>query len=127
MNYLNENPLMLVATCEGDQPRVRPFTAKAEFEGKLYIGTNNKKDVYNQMIANPKVEICVSGAKGTWMRIVANVTEDMRREARVAMMEANPGLDKMYHVDDNLFTVFYLTDGIATLYSFAGEPVQYKF
>lgn len=28
---------------EGEQPHVRPFGAVCEFEGKLYIATNNKK------------------------------------------------------------------------------------
>ncbi len=49
--------------------------------------------------------------------------EDTRREARVAMMEANKNaLQSMYTVDDNLMTVFVFESGIATIYSFTEEP-----
>ena len=57
VKYLQECGTFYLATVEGDQPHVRPFGAVCEFEGKLYIVTNNKKDVYNQMKVNGKVEI----------------------------------------------------------------------
>ena len=110
VKYLQECGTFYLATVEGDQPHVRPFGAVCEFEGKLYIVTNNKKDVYNQMKVNGKVEMCGMN-KGT------------RREARVAMMEANKNaLQSMYTVDDNLMTVFVFESGIATIYSFTEEP-----
>lgn len=40
------------ATDEEGQPPVRPFGAVCEFEGKLYIVTNNQMKVYNQMKKN---------------------------------------------------------------------------
>ena len=52
VKYLQECGTFYLATVEGDQPHVRPFGAVCEFEGKLYIVTNNKKAVYNQMKAN---------------------------------------------------------------------------
>ena len=88
VKYLQECGTFFLATVEGDQPHVRPFGAVCEFEGKLYIVTNNKKDVYNQMKVNGKVEMCGMN-KGTWIRVKGAVKEDTRREARVAMMEAN--------------------------------------
>lgn len=110
-----------LATVEEGQPRVRPFGAVCEFEGKLYIVTNNQKNVYRQMKENGKVEIC--GHKGKWIRVEGTVKEDLRREARVTMMEANTGaLSSMYTVDDNLMTVFYFEQGTATVYSFTEEP-----
>ena len=45
VKYLQECGTFYLATVEGDQPHVRPFGAVCEFEGKLYIVTNNKKDV----------------------------------------------------------------------------------
>lgn len=111
-----------LATVEEGQPRVRPFGAVCEFEGKLYIVTNNQKNVYRQMKENGKVEIC-GMHKGKWIRVEGTVKEDLRREARVAMMEANTGaLSSMYTVDDNLMTVFYFEQGTATVYSFTEEP-----
>ena len=43
-----------LATCEGDQPRVRPFGTVDIFEGRLYIQTGLVKDVAKQMLAHPK-------------------------------------------------------------------------
>ena len=121
VTYLQECGTFYLATVEDDQPHVRPFGAVCEFEGKLYIVTNNKKDVYNQMKANGKVEI--SGMnKGTWIRLKGVVKEDTRREARVAMLDANESLRSMYSVDDNLMTVFAFESGTATICSFTDKP-----
>ena len=121
LKYLQECGTFYLATVENDQPHVRPFGAVCEFEGKLYIVTNNQKDVYNQMKVNGKVEI--SGMNnGTWIRLKGIVKEDTRREARVAMLDANESLRSMYSADDNLMTVFAFESGVATICSFTEEP-----
>lgn len=120
--YLKSYGTFYLATDENGQPHVRPFGAVCEFEGKLYIVTNNQKKVYQQMKSNGKVEIC-GMHKGTWIRVEGEVKEDMRREARVAMMDDNKAvLSSMYTVDDNLMTVFCFEHGTATIYSFTAEP-----
>lgn len=120
--YLKSCGTFYLATDENGQPHVRPFGAVCEFEGKLYIVTNNQKKVYQQMKANGKVEIC-GMHKGTWIRVEGEVKEDTRREARVAMMDENTAaLSSMYTVDDNLMTVFYFEHGTATIYSFTSDP-----
>ncbi len=126
LNFLKESGTFYLATVEGDQPRVRPFGAVCGFEGKIYIVTNNQKKVYAQMMQNPKVEI--SGmVGGKWIRIEAEAVRDDRREARVAMLEANPGLSRMYSADDGLVEVLYLKNATATVSSFTEAPVVYQF
>lgn len=120
--YLRSCGTFFLATDEGGQPHVRPFGAVCEFEDKLYIVTNNQKNVYRQMKENGKVEICGMN-KGTWIRVTGEVREDTRRDARVAMMDANTAsLSSMYTVDDDLMTVFRFEHGTATIYSFNAEP-----
>ena len=122
LDYLKSCGTFYLATADGDQPHVRPFGAVCEFEGKLYIVTNNRKKVYAQMADNAKIEIC-GMQKGTWIRIEAEAAHDSRREARVAMMDANKAsLSSMYTVDDNLMEVLYLKNATATIYSFTAEP-----
>ena len=122
VDYLKSCGTFYLATTDGDQPHVRPFGAVCEFEGKLYIVTNNRKKVYAQMADNAKIEIC-GMQKGTWIRIEAEAAHDSRREARVAMMDANKAsLSSMYTVDDNLMEVLYLKNATATIYSFTAEP-----
>ena len=55
---LKATKVFYVATIDGDQPRVRPFSSVTDIDGKLYICTNNTKKVFDQMMKNPKVEIC---------------------------------------------------------------------
>ncbi len=127
LEFLRSCGTFYLATVEGDQPHVRPFGAVCEFEDKLYFVTNNQKEVYKQMLANGKVEMC-GMSKGKWIRVMGTAKLDERREARVAMMDANgPALSKMYTVDDNLMVVFYLEDATATIYSFTEEPKVIKF
>ncbi len=127
LEFLKGCGTFYLATTDGDQPRVRPFGAVCEFEGKLYIVTNNRKEVYKQMLTNPKVEIC-GMHKGKWIRVAGTVAHDDRREARVAMMDANKAsLSSMYTVDDNLMEVLYFENGTATIYSFTEEPKTINF
>lgn len=127
LEYLKACGTFYLATNEENQPRVRPFGAVCEFEGKLYITTSNKKAVFEQMKKNPKVEIsCMN--KGTWLRLEAEAVHDDRREARVAMMEDNKeGLSNLYSVDDGIFEVLYLKHATATIYSFDKEPKVIHF
>ena len=126
LEFLQKAGTFYVATVDGDQPRVRPFGAVCEFEGKLYLVTNNTKDVYKQMLANPKIEI--SGmADNKWIRLSAEVVRDDRREARKAMLDANKGLRNMYNEDDGRVEVLYLKNATVAICSFTEPPMNYSF
>lgn len=126
VNFLKEAGTFYLATVDKDKAKVRPFGAVAVFEDKLYICTNNKKDVFKQMKENPNVEISAT-VKGSWIRIGAKAIQDDRKEARQAMLDQNPGLEDMYKVDDGIFEVLYLQDATSTIASFTGEPKVEKF
>ena len=99
VRFLKEAETYYLATVEGDQPRVRPFGTTHIFEGKLYIQTGKKKDVSKQLHANP----------------------------RESMLDAYPGLKKMYAADDGNTEVFYFKNGVATISAFTHEPKVIKF
>ena len=109
---------------DGNQPRVRPFGAVCEFEGKLYFITAKTKNVYKQLLENPRVEISAMKGQDNWIRLDGEVKMDDRREARAAMLEAVPVLKNMYNADDGVMTVFYLDNIKATEYSFTSEPKE---
>ena len=127
MNHIVEElknvKIFYVATVEDDQPRVRPFSSVAEFEGKAYLCTNNTKEIYRQIMANPKVEISGMGQGGTWIRISARLVRDDRDEARAAMLADPTGPSNLYKIGDGIFEVFYLEDAVCTKYSFGADPV----
>ncbi len=120
--FLSDCQTFYLATVENDQPRVRPFGAFMEWEGKTYICTNNKKNVFAQIIKNPKVEISGMDKNGKWIRISGEVKPDARKGAKEAMLAAVPSLQKMYNADDGIYEVLYFTEATATIYSFGGEP-----
>ncbi len=126
VEFLKKCGVFYLATVEGDQPRVRPFGALNVFEDKLYIITNNTKDVFQQMKVNPKVEI--SGmAEGKWIRLTAEAVRDERFEARQAMLDANPSLRSMYNEEDEIMEVLYLTNATGAICSFTEAPIPFSF
>jgi len=123
VDFLNEAKTFYIATVEDDQPRVRPFGAAVEYNGKVYLSTRNDKKVYAQFTRNPKIE--VSGiVKGKWIRITGNAVVDEKIEAKEAMLEANPFLKNTYSINDGIFAVFYIDKMKAVVSGFDGESVE---
>ncbi|PRX32505.1 putative pyridoxamine 5'-phosphate oxidase family protein [Orenia metallireducens] len=126
LDFLKESGTFYLATTEGDQPRVRPFGAAFEYEGKLYIATNNTKKCFEQMLENPKVEISAMDKNQQWIRITGKVVNDDRREVKEFALQTIPTLKQMYSVDDGIFAVLYFSKGTATICSFTSEPETFS-
>lgn len=126
LKYLKECGVFYIATTEGDQARVRPFGAVTDYEGKLYIVTNNKKKIFQQMLANPKIEIC-GMRNDTWLRLEARAVHEDNKAVREKMLAEYPSLSTMYAADDGLMEVLYLTEAAATVCSFTKPPVVTSF
>ena len=124
--FLKKCGTYYLATVEGDQPRVRPFGTAEIFEGRLYIQTGKVKDVYKQLIANPKAEI--SGfVDGEWIRIQCELVPDDRLEAKQDMLDKNPMLQRMYKADDGNTIVLYCRNATATISSFTAPARTFQF
>ena len=124
--FLKKTRTYYLATVDGDQPRVRPFGTAMLYEGKLYIQTGKKKNVSRQIAQNGKVELCAFDGK-TWLRLSGTLVNDDRREPKAAMLDAYPGLKKMYKVDDDNTQVLYFKDAEAVFNTFGQKPVVLKF
>ncbi len=122
ISFLNDAGFYFLATVDGDQPRVRPFGAHVEYEGKIYFSTNSQKEIYKQILSNPFVEISGVDPAGRWIRLSGEAVVDNRTEIKEKMIEANPALSSRYNANDAIFTVFYLKNPQATLFSFTEEP-----
>ena len=122
---LKKVKVFFLATAEGDQPRVRPFASVTEFEGEAYICCGNFKEVYKQLCADPKVELCGMYEDGTsWLRVTATAEEDPRIEVQQAMLDDPTGPKGLYTAGDGRFVVFKLTDALAVKYSFFAPPEE---
>jgi len=122
--WLQKAGTFYVATVEGDQPRVRPFGAVGEIDGKTYLSMNNTKKVYAQLMANGKAEIC-GMIEGNWFRLWGTIAENDTNEARQAMLDQNPMLGSMYKVDDGMFAVLYFTEVNGKLEGFGGAIEEF--
>ncbi len=116
-----------IASCEGDQPRVRPFGIVHIFEDKLYIHTGRSKKCYQQFVEQ-KVEICCMDG-GKWIRLSGTLHDDKRLEAEESMAAANPEFYKNgpYKVGDGNNCVMYFTDAKATISGFGAPDEVLEF
>ena len=70
VEFLQANPVQYLATVGRDgKAKCRPFMFSGEMDGKLWFCTNNTKDVYKDMQANPEIEISVSSPEYAWIRL----------------------------------------------------------
>ena len=123
---LKKVKVFFVATIEGNEPKVRPFSSVAEFEDHAYICTGRHKDTYRQLSANTHVELCGMYDGGTWLRVAAKVVEDNRIEAEQAVLDDPTGPSQLYKAGDGRFAVFKLADVKAFKYNFYSAPEEIK-
>ncbi|HMM23036.1 MAG TPA: pyridoxamine 5'-phosphate oxidase family protein [Selenomonadales bacterium] len=124
--FLTDNPVFYLATVDGNIPKVRPFGFVMDFEGKLYFCTNNQKDVYKQLKANPHFEVSTTSKTGEWLRLNGEAVFDTNRRTKQAALDAAPMLGKMYSVDDAIFEVFYIKNAEATFNDMKGASRTIK-
>lgn len=135
LEYLQKAHMFYFATCDGDQPRVRPFGFVMKHKERLYFSVVAGKKVYNQLLANPKVELCIVGEGGTWLRLsgkaVFDTTEETlqaRRDTHASGQTKGPDLKKIYaNKPEPNYQLFYLEDCTAQIASHANGTREFKF
>lgn len=126
--FLKECGAFFIATADGDQPRVRPFGVSEIIDGRLYIMTGKVKDVYQQMVANGKFEICALKASGSeWMRLSGTLVNDETVAVKEEFLNRNEGLKGMYKADDDNMALLQITKATARFCSFAAPERRVGF
>ena len=123
IKMLDENPMGFLATIENGEPRLRPWGFMFEENGKFYFSTNDTKDVYKQLQANPSAEFSTRSPKFIWVRLRGKVTftEDMRIKEKI--LEGSDLVKSIYKSADNpIFKVFYIAHGSAVIADISGQP-----
>lgn len=125
--FLKSCGIYYLGTVDKDKPGLRPFTSLNLYRGRIYIQTGRVKAVSRQMKENPNIVI-VGSCKGRWIRLHAQAVLDESIEAQQSMFDANPGLDRMYAVNDGNNEVYYLKNAVADIYGAPGtEPLHFEF
>ena len=124
VKFLKENPVQYFATVGKDnKAKVRPFQFILEDGGKLWFCTNNQKDVYEEMQANPYVQVCVSTPKFEWIRLSGKAVFKNDMDIKEKVIEASPLVKNLYENASNpIFDVFYLDEAKAVIADFSGNP-----
>ena len=123
VEFLQANPVQYLATVGRDgKAKCRPFMFCFEKDNRLWFCTNNKKDVYKDMQANPEVEVSVSTPTYAWIRLNGKVVFENNMEVKEECMN-NPIVKGQYNSANNpIFEVFYLEDAHAVIADFSGNP-----
>jgi uncharacterized pyridoxamine 5'-phosphate oxidase family protein len=124
IKYLTENPVQYLATVGPDgKPRNRPFQFMLEHGGRLWFCTGNQKDIYQQLQANPFIELTVSAADFSWLRLSGKAVFDGSREIKSKIIEASPLVKSIYQSADNpTFEAFFIDHAESVITDFSGNP-----
>ena len=127
--FLKECHVFFIATVDEGQPRVRPFGVAEIVDGKLYLTTGRKKDVYKQIEANDgRFEICaLKPDYSGWIRISGRLVDEDNAAVRQQILDRHKNLTRMYSADDGNFVTPYIADGEARFFSFQGEEKTVKY
>ena len=72
LKLINSNPAFFLATEEDGQPHVRGMLLYKADNNGIMFHTGSWKEVYKQVIKNPKAELCFN-AKGTQIRVTGEL------------------------------------------------------
>ena len=101
VEFLQANPVQYLATVGRDgKAKCRPFMFCFEKDGKLWFCTNNTKDVYKDMQANPEIEISVSSPEYAWIRLHGKAVFENNMAVKEGAM-LNPIVKGQYQTADN--------------------------
>jgi uncharacterized pyridoxamine 5'-phosphate oxidase family protein len=123
VKFLSENPVQYLATVGRDgKAKCRPFMFCFELDRKLWFCTNNTKEVYKDILANPYVEVSVSSPACAWIRLNGKAVFENNMTVKNDCMN-NPIVKGLYQTTNNpIFEVFYLDNAKAVIADFSGNP-----
>ena len=114
-----------LATVDGDQPKLRPLGAHLEMDGKVVFGVGDFKDVYREMVADPKVEIVACKPDGHWMRYTGTAVFENDYKYSEAILDMIPDLKNVYNEQTgNKMMCFHLEDATAVEITVMGPGVD---
>lgn len=121
-DFLTEAGVFFLATCDGDQPKLRPLGAHFEIDGKVLFGVGDFKNVYKQLVANPKTEIVAMKPDNHWLRYTGKAVFETDPKYAEFALEAMPMLKDIYNEKTGYkMMMFHLEDATAVDIPMMGE------
>ena len=109
LQYLSAVPAWYLATSVNDQPHVRPFSFAAEQDGKIWFCTATTKDVWDELVANPKFEATAWWPGHGWLilRGRAGLDDKVNDDTRYAGFAHLSGLGETYDEPNDPTLTFF--------------------
>ncbi len=121
-DFLTEAGVFFLASVDGDQPKLRPLGAHFEMDGKVLFGIGDFKDVYKQLVVNPKTEIVACKPDGHWLRYTGRAVFETDPKYAEQALEAMPQLKRIYNAETGYkMMMFHLEDATAVQIAMMGE------
>ena len=100
--FIKECGVFFFSTIRGTMPATRPFGAIMEIGDDLYVSTGKNKEVYNQIVYKPPVQI-VALKNGTreWCRVTGHSVIINDIDLKQQMIDCNPVLKKRFEGADD--------------------------
>ena len=99
-DLLAKSGAFFLATVDGDQPKLRPLGAHHVVDGKVWLGVGEFKNVYRQLVANPKCEVvALIPDSMKWLRWTGRAVfaeGEERERLEEVFLSAMPGLRGIY-------------------------------
>lgn len=120
LQFLDEAGVFFLATEEGDQAKCRPLGFKMVKDGHLCFGVGTHKNVYKQLLTNPKCEItaCV---KDHWIRITGRAVPVKDPAYMAKAEEILPMLKDIYNEKSGLTMGIFYVKGTAAFCNIMGQ------
>ena len=123
-DFITEAGVYFLATVDGNQPKLRPLGSNYEEDGVVYFGIGDFKDVYKQIIANPKVEI-VAYKDFKWLRYTGRVVIDDKPKIVEYFLNKYSNLKNIYNDKTGYkMVIFHLEDTEANLMDMLGNKTK---
>ena len=128
LELIKANPISFMATVEGNKPHVRGMVIYNADENGIIIQTWTIKDIHQQIVNNPEVELCFNDFEaGIQVRVSgkAEIIDDLAFKQKV--VENRPFIKPMVEEKGYDVVAIYRVKGKATIWTMATnyEPKTY--
>ncbi|MBN1189237.1 MAG: pyridoxamine 5'-phosphate oxidase family protein [Dehalococcoidales bacterium] len=118
---MNANPMCHLATVEGNRPHVRGMGMYKADESGIYFQAWKVKDLHQQIVDNPEVELCFNTKDGKQIRVSGRfeILEDLelKKEVEAKRTFITPIIKEKGGYD--VVAIYRLKKGQATVWTMA--------
>jgi uncharacterized pyridoxamine 5'-phosphate oxidase family protein len=123
--FINENPVFFLATCEGNQPRVRAMQLYQVDAKGIIFNTRKSKSLHKQLMTNPSVELCFYNEKDSMqvrIRGKVQLVDDPKFKAEAA--RKTPAAESIIlNEGPDALAVYRLVEGTARVWKISSDYI----